>query len=105
MEISNSNHKNFQPKSHWAPKKSPYKDNNLPNQLDITNVVQEVIPYCRPCDSLHEESSCYVACQILEQGIRKSGSSEEISSEPKYINAVGNMYPVSKEDRKKEKAL
>ena len=96
MERSNSNQKNFQPKGIWLPKKAPYKDNNLPNKLYKTNVVQEVIPYCIPCDSLHEEASCYVACQILEQGIPESGSSEEISSEIEYINAVGHMYPVSK---------
>ena len=64
MEISNSNQKGFQPKGRWDPKKAPYKDNNLPNQLDTTNVVHEVIPYCRPCDSLHEEYSCYVAHRI-----------------------------------------
>ena len=39
MEISNSNQKNFHPKGNWVPKKYPYKDNNLPNQLDTTNVV------------------------------------------------------------------
>ena len=61
MERSNSNKKNFQPKGNWVPKKAPYKDNNLPNQLNTTNMVKEVIPYCRPCDSLHEEASCYVA--------------------------------------------
>ena len=66
-------------------------------------MVQEVIPYCRPCDSLHEESSCYVAWQILEQGISEFGSSEEVSSKPEYINAVGHIYPVSKEGWKKEK--
>ena len=66
-------------------------------------MVQEVIPYCRPYESLHEESSCYVARRILEQGIPKSGSSEEVSSEPEYINAVGHMYPVSKEYWNKEK--
>ena len=58
MERSNSNQENFQPKNHWDLNKYPYKDNNLPNQLDTTNVVQEVIPYYRPCDSLHEEASC-----------------------------------------------
>ena len=61
MERSHSNQKKFPLKSNWVPKKAPYKDNNLPNQLDTTNLVQEVIPYCRPCDSLHEEASCYVA--------------------------------------------
>ena len=61
MEISNSNEKIFNPKGNWVPKKALYKDNNLPNQLDTTNVVQEMIPYCRPFDSLHEEASCYVA--------------------------------------------
>ena len=58
MEISHSNNTIFPPKSNWVPKKAPYKDNNLPNQLDTTNMVKEVIPYCRPCDSLHEEASC-----------------------------------------------
>ena len=60
MERSHSIQKHFPPKSNQVPKKAPYKDNNLPNQLDTTNVVQEVIPFCRPCDSLHEEASCYV---------------------------------------------
>ena len=55
-----------------------------------------MIPYCIPCDSLHEESSCYVAQIFLEKGILEIGSSEEVSSEPEYINAVGHMYPVSK---------
>ena len=62
-----------------------------------------MIPYCRACDSLHEEASCYVACQILEQEIPESDNSEEVSSEPEYINAVGHMYPVSIEDWKKAK--
>ena len=39
MERSNSNQKIFQPKGNWVPNKDPYKDNNLPNQLDTTNVV------------------------------------------------------------------
>ena len=43
-------------------------------------MVEEVIPYYIPCDSLHEEASCYVAQPILEQGIPESGSSEEVSS-------------------------
>ena len=96
MERSNSNQKNFHPKCNQVPKKAPYKDNNLPNKLDTTNMVQEVIPYCRPCDSLHEEASCYVGWRILEQGISESGSSEQVSSEHEYINAVGHVYPLYK---------
>ena len=61
MERSHSNQKIFPPKSNQVPKKTPYNYNNIPNQLDTTNMVQEVIPYCIPCDSLHEEGSCYVA--------------------------------------------
>ena len=64
-------------------------------------MVQEVIPYYRPCDSLHEEASCYVAQRILEQGIIEMRSSKEVSSEPEYTNAVGHVYPVSKENLKK----
>ena len=29
----------------------------IPNQLDSTNLVDEVIPLCRPCDQLHPEST------------------------------------------------
>ena len=76
MERSNSNQKNFQPKGNWIFEKAPYKYNNLPNQLDTTNVVREVFLYCIPCDSLHEEGSCYVACLILEHRIPESGISE-----------------------------
>ena len=103
IERSSSKQRNFHPKGIWDPKKDPYKYNNVPNQLDTTNMVQVVIPYCRHCDSLHEEASCYVAQRILEEGILEIRSSKEVLSEPKYINTIGHMYPVSKEDWKKEK--
>ena len=61
MERSYSNKRSFHPKGNQVPKKITYKDNNISNKLDTTNVVQEVIPYYIPCDSLHEEASCYVA--------------------------------------------
>ena len=87
----------FPPTNKWVQKENPYKYNNIPNQLKTTNVVQEVIPYYIPCESLHEEASCYVAWWILEQGIPNIGSSEEVSCKPEYINVVDHVYLVSKE--------
>ena len=54
------NHRNFQPrqKQEWK-KKYPPHEWRPPNQFEINNVViEEVPPYCRPCDEFHEESTC-----------------------------------------------
>ena len=64
------NRKNYLPpkNNNWVPKKAP-QDRRPPNQLESTNMVEEVLPYCRPCEALHEEATCYVACKILEKGL------------------------------------
>ena len=67
MERAQTSQKNFPPKGNWVQKKAPqYK--RPPSQLDSTNMVEEVIPYCRPCKALHEESTCYMVYQILKHG-------------------------------------
>ena len=60
-------------------------------------MVEEFIPYCRSCESLHEESSYYMTRQILEHGLPESNDSEQYSSEPEYVNTVGQLHPVTTE--------
>ena len=55
---------------------------------------EEVIPYCRACEALHEESTCYTAHQILEHGLPESNDSEQFASEPEYVNIVGHLHSV-----------
>ena len=75
VERARTSQNNFPPKGNWVPKKAP-QDRRPPNQLDPINMIEEVIPYCTACESLHEESTCYMACQILEHGLLESNDSE-----------------------------
>ena len=64
MEINQVSHapRSFQ----MYPKKAPAQEPKIPNQLDSTNMVEDAIPFCRPCDQFHEESTCYIASQVME---------------------------------------
>ena len=96
MDRSQTNQKNFTPQGNQVQKKAP-QDKRPPNQLQTTNMVKEVLPYCRPCDALHEESTCYMVRQILEHGLPKTSDSEEYSREPEYVNTIGQLHPVTTE--------
>ena len=61
------------------------------------------MPYCRPCDALHEESACYIARQILEQGMPEASQCSIFSSEPKFVNNVGHVHPIPKDAWKEAK--
>ena len=94
MERAQTSQKNFPPKGNWVQKKAPQKK-RTPNHLDSTNMVEEVIPYCRPCEALHEESTYNMARQILEHGILESSDSEEYSRDPQYVNTIGQLHLVT----------
>ena len=57
VERARTSQNNFPPKGNWVQKKA-LQDKRPPNQLDPINMVEEVIPYCRACEALHEESVC-----------------------------------------------
>ena len=47
----NNEPENFQLKhNQMYKKKAPQQEPRIPNQLNSTNLVEEVIPWCRPCD-------------------------------------------------------
>ena len=91
VERDRTSQNNFPPKGNWVPKKGP------PNQLDPINMVEEVIPYRKACEALHEESTCYMARQILEHGLPESNDIEQFASKPEYVNTVGQLHPVTAE--------
>ena len=76
-------------------KKFPQQEPRIPNQLDLANMVEEIIPWCRPCEQFHQESTCYVANQAMEHGLPESSSQETTSSEPDHVYMVGQAYPLS----------
>lgn len=53
---------------------NPWPGRNLPSAqipptpLNSSNMVDEPIPFCRSCESFHEESACAFARKILEEG-------------------------------------
>ena len=52
------NQRSFQPRPNqeWK-KKYPPQEQRRPNQRESNNMVDEVPPYCRPCEEFHEEST------------------------------------------------
>jgi len=65
IAMDRSQNNRFQPRPNnekWK-KKGPPQDQRPPNQLESNNVVNEEIPpFCRACEDLHEESTCPVFC-------------------------------------------
>ena len=86
----NSGPRNFQPKQNQVyQRKFPQQEPRIPNQLDSTNMVDEVIPWCRPCEQFHPESTCYIANQIIEHGMAEVSNQETTSGESDHVYMVG----------------
>jgi len=78
MERAQANR--FHPKRNekWQ-KKAPSQEQRPPNPLESTNLVDhQAIPFCRPCEDFHEESTCPYYLQICEGQPSQSGN-EQIS--------------------------
>ena len=58
-------------------------------------MVEEVIPWCRPYEQFHQESTCYVANKVMEHGLLEFSSQETTLSEPDHVYMVGHAYPLS----------
>ena len=58
-------------------------------------MVEEVIPWCRPCDQFHQKSTCYIANQVIEHGILEVSNQETLLSESDHVYMVGQTYPLS----------
>ena len=67
-------------------KRGPPNENRPKNLLDSTNLVDDSMPYCRPCDDLHNELTCPYAKRILDGEM--VGTSEQ-------INVVGKEHHFS----------
>ena len=76
-------------------KKAPQHEPRIPNQLDSTNLVDEVIPWCRPCDQFHPEDTCYIENQVIEHGMVEVSNQETTSGESDHVYMVGQTYPLS----------
>ena len=66
-------------------------------------MVETYTPFCRACEDLHEEYSCYYACYVWEHGFPEGGGLKASSREPEYINYVDGMHDISGESWREEK--
>ena len=96
MERNHVSHapRNFQPKPNQMYQKKT-QEPRIPNQLDSVNLVEDAIPFCKPCSQFHQESTCYIANQVMEHGLPEINSLDKPSSEPEFINMVGRTYPLT----------
>ena len=70
-------------------KRFPQQEPRIPNQLDSTNLVEEVIPWCRPCDQFHQERTCYIVNQVIEHEMDDVSNQETTSGESDHVYMVG----------------
>ena len=92
----------FPPKVNWQ-RKAPNHEQRPPHQLESADMVETYTPFCRACEDLHEESFCYYACYIQEHGFPEGCGPKASSSEPEYINHVGDMYNIFEENWREAK--
>ena len=85
----------FLPKTNWQ-RKAPNHEQRPPHQLEAANMVEPYTPFCRACKAFHEESSCHYACYVQEHGFPEGCGPKASSSEPAYINHVGDMHNIFK---------
>ena len=58
-------------------------------------MVEEVIPWCIPCDQFHQESTCYIANQVIEHEMAEVNNQETTSGKSDHVYMVGWTYPLS----------
>ena len=61
-------------------------------------MVETYTPFCRACEDLLEESSCYYACYVQEHGHPKGCGPSTSTSEPNYINNIGGIRSIPREN-------
>ena len=92
----------FPAKPTWQ-RRNPNHEQRPPHQLEAANMVETYTPFCRACEDLHEESSCYYACYVQEHGFPEGCGPKASSSELEYINCVDDMHDISGESWRETK--
>ena len=65
--------------------------------MDSVNLVEDTIPFCKPCSQFHQESTCYIANQVMEHGLPEISNQDTPSSEPEFMNMVRRTYPLAEQ--------
>ena len=87
----------FPAKPTWQ-RKPPNHEQRPPHQLEAANMVENYKPFCRACRDSHEESGCHYACYVQEHGHPEGCGPSTSTSEPDYINNVGDIRSISREN-------
>lgn len=57
------------PNDRWQKNKGPPQDYRPTNPLQSTNMVDQILPFCRPCNDFNEEATCPYVKRIMESGM------------------------------------
>lgn len=96
MPPGNNNNNSGNNNNQW-PKRNSSNDQRHPTPLESANIVDESIPFCRPCDSLHKESTCAFARRILEESKyqQTNNASQGESSESQCANIISSAFAIN----------
>jgi hypothetical protein len=87
MERAQSSRPQHRPNDKW-PKRHPPQDKRPPNPFESTNLVDhQAIPYCRPYEQFHEESTCQVFLQLCDE-------MGPYRAENEQVNMFGHEYNI-----------
>lgn len=71
QNVQPRNNNNNRGNNNPQPRRNSPNDQRPPIPLESANVVDQPIPFSRPCESFHEESSCVVARKILDEATKE----------------------------------
>ena len=78
MERNQAQRFQTRPNDRWQNNKGPQQEHRPPNPLESTNMVDQIPPFCRPCNEFHEEATCPYVKRIMESGMQ-GGTSGQIN--------------------------
>lgn len=79
------------------PKRNPLNDQRPPTPLESANMVDEPIPFCRPCESFYEESACAFARNILGEGKNQqiNNVNQDASQESRCADMISSSFAIN----------
>lgn len=104
QNVSPWNNNNNRGSNNLWPRKNPPNDWRPSTPLESANMVDEPIPFCRPCESFHEESTCAFARRILEEGANQqvNNAGHDASKESRCADMISSSFTINNFSEEKD---
>ena len=96
MWLRNNNNNRGNNNNQW-PRRSPPSDQRPPSPLESVNMINEYVPFCRPCESFHEYSTYAFAKKILEESRNQqnNNTSQDESNESRCTDMISSAFAIN----------